>query len=80
MVKEEWSMFGSNGCPVQKAAVTFGRIRIGPIQMGSYTNGIKEDYRIELGPQKTNLGSDLLGWIRDAGEKGSKSRKGCLPA
>jgi hypothetical protein len=50
MVKEERSMFGSNGCLVQKAgAATFGRIRIGPIQMGSFTNGIKEDYRIELG-------------------------------
>jgi hypothetical protein len=48
-------MFGSNGCLVQKAAATFGRLRIGPIQMGSFTNGIKEDYRIELGLKKTQL-------------------------
>ncbi len=42
-------MFGSNGCLIQRAAATFGRIRTGPIQTGSFTNGIKEDYRIELG-------------------------------
>jgi len=72
-------MFGSNGCLAQKAAgATFGRIRIGPIQMGSFTNGIKEDYRIELGLKK-NLGSDLLGWIRDAGKKALNPEKGASP-
>src|SRR3990172_207340 len=47
MVREERSMFGSNGCLIRKAAATFGRIRIGPIQMGSFTNGGKEDHRID---------------------------------
>jgi hypothetical protein len=41
MVKGEQSIFGSNGCLTDMAAATFGRTRIGPIQMESFTNGGK---------------------------------------
>jgi hypothetical protein len=48
-------MFGSSGCLIQKAAAICGRIRTGPIQMGSFTNGCKEDDRIEWGLKKNQL-------------------------
>ena len=46
MVKGEVFIFGSNGCLLDMVPAIFGRICIGPIQTGSFTNGDREDYRI----------------------------------
>ena len=50
-----------------------------PDSRGSFQMEIKRIIGSSWELRQPNLGSDLLEWMRAAGKKGSKSRKGCIP-